>query len=148
MSLKKFPDYMYEIVVDSGEVEIGTFTIDADSELTNMYLTIMINGVSSVSNEAVYLRAIRSSFLGTPIQSTSIEVSSFVTGSTSWLGKVRFDFSGQALTQGDTIQVFLGTQSYSRGSVEIGAIINYIGSSGAFEVLSNKAGYLTLFNDR
>ena len=139
---------MYEIVVDSGEVEIGTFTIDADSELTNMYLTIMINGVSSVSNEAVYLRAIRSSFLGTPIQSTSIEVSSFVTGSTSWLGKVRFDFSGQALTQGDTIQVFLGTQSYSRGSVEIGAIINYIGSSGAFEVLSNKAGYLTLFNDR
>ena len=66
MSLKKFPDYMYEIVVDTGEVELGTYTIDADGELSNLYLTMMINGVASLSTETVYLRAIRSSFTGTP----------------------------------------------------------------------------------
>lgn len=148
MSLKKFPDYMYEIVIDTGEVELGTYTIDADGELTNLYLTMMINGVSSLTNEAVYLRAIRSSFTGTPIQSTSIDVTSFASGSASWMGKVRFDFNKQTLNQGDTIQIFLGTQNYTRGAVEIGSILNYIGSSGSFEVLANKAAYLTLFNNR
>ena len=146
MSLKKFPEYMYEIVVDTGEVEVGTYTIDENGEISNLYLTILINGVSSLTSEAIYMRAIRSSFPAIPIQSTSVDVTSFATGSTSWLGKVRFDFSGQSLIQGDTIQIFLGTQSYSRGAVEIGTILNYIGSSGSFEVLSNKASYLTIFN--
>jgi hypothetical protein len=140
---------MYEVVVDTGEVELGTYTIDADGELTNLYVTLMVNGVSSLTNEAVYLRCVRSSFTGTPIQSTSIDVTSFATGSASWMGKVRFDFANQTLTGGDTIQIFLGTQNYTRGSTEIGSILNYINSStGAFEVLLNKAAYLTLFNDR
>lgn len=148
MSLQKFPDYMYEIVVDSGEVELGTYTIDNDGELTNLYVTLMINGVSSVTNESLYLRCVRSSFTGTPIQSTAVLVSSFVTGSQSWMGKVRFDFASQSLKASDTMQVFLGTTSYTRGAVEIGAILNYIGSSGTFEVTDNKAAYLTLFNNR
>jgi hypothetical protein len=148
MSLQKFPDYMYEIVVDSGEVELGTYTIDENGELTNLYVTMMINGVSSIANEAVYMRCIRSSSPGTPIQSSSILVSSFVTGSQSWMGKVRFDFDKQSLKSGDTIQIFLGTTSYTRGATEIGAILNYIGSSGTFEVTDNKAAYLTLFNNR
>jgi hypothetical protein len=148
MSLKKFPDYMYEVVVDTGEVELGTYTIDADGELTNLYVTLMINGVSNLTTEKVYLRCVRSSFTGTPVQSTSIDVTSFATGSTAWMGKVRFDFTNQTLNAGDTMQVFLGTQNYTRGSTEIGSILNYLDSSGAFEVLLNKAAYLTLFNNR
>jgi hypothetical protein len=148
MSLKKFPNYMYELVVITGEIDIGTYTIANDGEITNMYLTMMINGVSNISNESVYLKATRSSHTGTPIQSSSVNVSSFVSGSTSWLGKVRFDFNNETLNQNDTIQVSLGTQNYSRGTVEIGAILNYLDANGAFDVSINKAAYLTIFNNR
>ena len=148
MSFKKFPDYMYEIVVETGEVEVGTYTVDADGELTNIYATLMINGVASLTTQKVYLRAIRSSHTGVPIQSTSIDVTSFASGA-SWIGKVRFDFAKQSLKQNDTIQVFLGTQNYTKGAVEIGSILEYINpSTGAFDVLSNKAISLTLFNNR
>lgn len=138
---------MYEAVVDTGEIEVGTYTIDNNGELSNLYLMIMINGVASLSNEQVYLRCVRSSHTGIPIQSSSIAVSSFASGS-SWMGRVRFDFAGQSLKASDTMQVFLGTTNYTRGAVEIGSILNYIGSSGAFEVDTNKAGYLTIFNNR
>ncbi len=148
MTLQKFPNYMFEIVVNTGEAELGTFTIDNDGELSNLYATIMINGVASITNESIYMKAIRSSFPSIPLVSASIDVSSFVTGSSSWLGKVRFDFSNQALKANDTLQIFLGTNNYNKGPTEIGSILSYIGSSGEFEVLPNKASYLTIFSNR
>lgn len=147
MSIQKFPNYMYEAVVDTGEIELGTYTIDANGELTNIYLTMLINEISSLNNEQVYLRCVRSSFTGTPIQSSNVLVSGFASGS-SWIGNVRFDFDKQSLKANDTMQVFLGATNYTRGPVEIGAILNYIGSDGSFEVLANKAAYLTIFNNR
>ena len=75
-------------------------------------------------------------------------VSGKATGSDSWIGNVRFDFAKQSLKASDTMQVFLGTTNYSKGTVQIGTILNYIGSDGDFEVLDTKASYLTIFNNR
>jgi hypothetical protein len=147
MSLKKFPEYMYEITVLAGEAELGVYNVDNDGELTNVYLTMIINGVASVTNESIYIRAVRSSHTGTPVQSSSVLVSSFATGST-WMGKVRFDFANQTLNAGDTVRFYLGTENYAMGNVEIGAILNYLDANGAFDVSVNKAAYLTLFNNR
>ena len=140
---------MYEIVVETGEVEVGTYTVDADGELSNLYLVMLFNGVPSFVNETIYLRVVRSTFTGTPVQSSNVTVASVISGSQSWIGNVRFDFNKETLTSGETIQVFLGTGSYTRGSTEIGAILNYLDSAGSsFEVLANKGSYLTLFNNR
>lgn len=151
MSFQKFPEYMYEIVVRTGEVELGTYTVDQDGELTNVYVSILIDNVNLLSDERIYLRAIRSSHTGLPITSESILVSDFATGSESWIGNVRFDFKNQPIKASDTLQIFLGTSNYAYDDqgVIIGSIQNFINSStGQFDVLRTNASYLTLFNDR
>jgi len=151
MSFKKYPDYLYEFLVQTGEVPLGTYTVDRDGEITYIYLTLLVRGLSLLTDEEVYVRAVRSSFPAIPIQSNNVLVTSFVEGLQSWIGRVRFDFTGQALTANDTIDLYLGTNNYSSvdGGVEVGAVLNYIDTStGQFSVVANRGAYLNLFADR
>lgn len=151
MSFKKFPDHLYELVLSADKIPLGTFTVDQDAEIEHVYMTAMVRDVPSISTEAIYLYAVRSSFPAIPIQSSSVLVSSFVSGPDCWVGNVRFDFSRQALKASDTIDLYLGANDYSFDNfgTQISAVLNYIDTgTQQFNVSSDKAAYLNIFARR
>lgn len=153
MSIKKFPEYMNAIINIGGENSLGTFTIEADGEISNIYAMMIFYRTDLFTNEQIRIRGVRALFPGTPIYSEWVQPSIYISNFTNtnhWLGRVRFDFSREQIQESDTIEFFLETQNYTYApnGTEIGSIYNYIDGSGQFSVVTTTAIYNEIFSYR
>lgn len=150
MSFKKFPDYMFEIVNTGGTVSMGGLTSPSNSDISNIYIAMIFYDTSLFSTERIRLNVGRSTAADT-ISSSWVTPSSVITDFTTtdhWIGNVRFDFDRFNILTGESLAVELETDNYTYNvsGTQIGAIMNYINSSGQFEPTTATSAYMTLFS--
>lgn len=149
MSFLEYPNYLYEIVTTGGTTELGTWTINTYKQASNVTLTMLFYRTDLFTNERVRISAERSSQADTILTdwlTPATAIADFTTDQ-HWIGAIRFDYARQNLQDGDTLQLFLETENYTwnPSGIQIGAIINYLDSTGVPEVLDNKAAYANVF---
>lgn len=145
---------MYEIVNTGGEVELGTYTVDADGEVSNLLLAMIFYRTDLFTTQGVRLRLVRSDFPAIPIYTDWVTPSSYIsdfTDDTHWIGNVKFNIARKQLNSGTTYGLFLETQNYTHDALglQIGSILNFIDpATGAFDVRLNTGSYNTTFSYR
>jgi len=150
MSFKKFPEYMFEIVNTGGAVSMGGITAPGDREISNIYLSMVFYRTDLFTDEMVRLNVSRS-IAGDTISSLWVTPASIIDDFTSlnhWVGNVRFDFDRENIIEGESLSVELETANYTHdySGTQIGAIMNFINSSGQFEPTTSTSAYMTLFS--
>lgn len=151
MTIKKYPNYLYEIVNLGGEAEIGTYSIIESGEMDCDYATVIFYRTDLFTDEEVRFRFVRSNVPSLPVYSDWIKpakvIPNFV-GTQHWMGRLKFPYDRQQMTAGTTVRVFLETQNYVHvfGGTQIGAIMNYINKNdGTFDVRPDTAAYKAQF---
>lgn len=149
MSIRKFPNYLYEIVNTGGSVDIGSFTIDGYKQISNVTLPMIFYRTDLFINQQVRVSIERPSQSDTIVSSWFNPLNSIDTflESDHWLGWVRLDLARQNILDTEVLSLSIETQNYTHliGGTQIGVIENYLDSSGIFEVLGNKAAYAKIF---
>lgn len=102
---------------DADIVSLGTYKPPQDSLLQNCYVYYYIKGVSSITNETMILRFHTSDNLNRVYAaSSSIKMSAMFTGSTNFIGRVRFDFSDVPIDANTTYYLSIATTNYARNA--------------------------------
>lgn len=151
MTIKKFPNYMYEICNLGGESELGTYSIISSGEMDADYATMIFYRTDLFTTEQVRFRFVRSNAPSLPVYSSWITPKTAISNfddTQHWIGRLKFDYDRQAMTAGTTVRVYLETQNYTHdhSGTQIGAIMKYINSgNGTFDVKPNTAAYKAQF---
>jgi hypothetical protein len=126
---EQFPDSPYVKTFNTGITEkLAKFTVDKDLLLKYIVLSVLKNG-TSVGAESMTLKIYSSWDLTKPVIVSSSARLLSATGAAnaqSWIGRLRFDFSGYPLTEGEDYYLRISTTSYTRTpTFYIGALLDW-----------------------
>lgn len=117
MSLKQFPEDFYILIKESTDLSLGSVVSGNNLELAHIRIQLFKHGtiaantrmrLSIKSNEGA------SSAIAVSDWANTSDITFFTSG--DWLGRVRFDFARQNISEDTTYYVYLETENYTRNA--------------------------------
>ena len=116
MSFEQIPRFLTIRVLETNEKALmGTYAMTENSELAHMVLTIHKRGFAGGSERfKINVYSEQDTLRNTPIYQSSDHV--WVEDGEYWVGRIRFDFSGEHLQAGKSYIMELEAQNYTRNA--------------------------------